>query len=61
MIELLTQLKGSKFVTTLVLVFKKKEAKIKQSLTVFIQAQKQKKLSMKVTLMMCFNQLILQL
>ena len=61
MIELLTQLKGSKFVTTLVSVFKKIECEDKQSLTVFIQAQKQKKLSMKVTLMMCFNQLILKL
>ena len=61
MIELLTQLKGSKFVTTLVLVFKKIESKDKKSLTVFIQAQKQKKSSMKVTLMMCFNQLILKL
>ena len=38
LIELLTQLKGFKFVTALVLVFKK----IKQSMTIFIQAQKQK-------------------
>ena len=36
LIESLTQLKGFKFVTTLVLVFKK------QSMTIFIQAQKQK-------------------
>ena len=36
LIELLTKLKGFKFVTILVLVFKK------QSVTIFIQAQKQK-------------------
>ena len=41
LIELLTQLKSFKFVTTLVLVFKKR-VKIKQSMTPFIQAQKQK-------------------
>ena len=35
LIELLTQLKGFKFLTTLVLVFKKK-VNIKQSMTIFI-------------------------
>ena len=40
--ELLTQLRGFKFVTTLVLVFKKIESKYKKSMTIFIQAQKQK-------------------
>ena len=35
LIELLTQLKGFNFVTTLVLVFKK--IKVKQSITLFIQ------------------------
>ena len=42
LIELLTQLKGFKFVTTLVLVFKKIESKDKQSMVIFIQVQKQK-------------------
>ena len=41
LIELLTQSKSFKFVTTVVLVFKK-SVKIKQSMTLFIQAQKQK-------------------
>ena len=36
LIELFTQLKGFKFVTTLVLAFKNMEAKIKQSITIFI-------------------------
>ena len=38
LIDLLTQLKGFKFVTTLFLVFKK----IRQSMTLFIHTQKQK-------------------
>ena len=42
LIELLTRLRGFKFVTTLVLVFKKIESKDKKSMTIFIQAQKQK-------------------
>ena len=41
LIELLSQLRGVKFVTTLVLVFKNIEIKDKQSMTIFIQAQKQ--------------------
>ena len=40
LIELLTQLKGFNFVTTLVLVFKK--IKVKQSITLFIQIHIQK-------------------
>ena len=42
--------------TTLFLVFKKIESENKKNMTIFIQAQKQKSLSMKVTLMMRFNQ-----
>ena len=41
-IDLLTQVKGFKFVTTLVLVFKKIESEDKKSMTHFIQAPKQK-------------------
>ena len=61
LIELLTQLKGFKFLTTLVLVFKKIESEDKTSITVFIYTQKQKPVPMKVTLIMSFNQSILQL
>ena len=61
LIELLIQLKGFKFLTTLVLVFKKIESEEKTSITVFIHTQKQKQVPMKVTLIMCFNQSILQL
>ena len=42
LIELLVQLKGFKFVTTLVLVFKKIENEDKKRMTIFIQTQKQK-------------------
>ena len=42
LIELLTQLKRFKFVTTLVLVFKKIESEDKTNMTIFIQAQKHK-------------------
>ena len=38
LIELLTQSKGFEFVTTLILVFKIQKVKIKQSMTIFIQA-----------------------
>ena len=41
LIELLTQLKSFKFVTKLALVFKKK-TNTKQTMAIFIQAQKQK-------------------
>ena len=52
LIELLAQLKVFKFMATLGLVFKT---------TLFIQTQKQKKISMKVLLIMYLNQSILQL
>ena len=42
--------------TTLFLVFKKIESENEKNMTIFIQAQKQKSLSMKVTLMMRVNQ-----
>ena len=42
LIELLTQWKGFKFVTTLVLVFKRIGREDEKSLAIFIQAQKQK-------------------
>ena len=42
LIELLVQLKGFKFVTTFVLVFKKIENEDKKRMTIFIQTQKQK-------------------
>ena len=58
---LLTELKGFKFVTTLVLVFKKIESDEKTKHDTFIQSQKQKQLPMKVILMMYLNQSILQL
>ena len=40
--EVLSELRRLKFVTTPVLVFEKIKTKIKQSLTIFIQAEKQK-------------------
>ena len=55
---MLAKLKGFEFVTTLVLVFKEIA---KQSMTLFVQTQKEKLLSMKVTLMVYLNQSILQL
>ena len=60
LLNVLTQLKGFKFVTTLDLMFEKTESKDKTKYDIFVQAQKQKWLSMKVTLIMCFNQFILQ-
>ena len=54
---ILYELRWFKFVTTLVLVFKKIESDDKEE---FDKAQKPKQLSMKVTLMMCLNQSILQ-
>ena len=60
--NILTELKGFKFVTTLALKFKKKQKMmIKQNMTLFTHTQKQKQLLMKLTLMMCLNQSILQL
>ena len=61
LIELFTQLKYFKFVTTLVLVFKKIESEDKTKHDNFIKAEKLNQLSMKVTLMMFFSQSILQL
>ena len=58
---LLTQLKDFKFVTTLVLVFKKIEREDKTKYDNFYSTQEQKLESMKVTSMMCLNQFILQL
>ena len=52
-IKLLSELRGFKFLPTLVLVF--------QKMTLFIQTQKQKKSSMTVTLMMYLKQSILRL
>ena len=59
-IQLMTQLRGFKLMTTLVLVFKKK-VKTKPSMTILMQVQKQKKLSINVTLKICLNQSIRQL
>ena len=63
LLELLTQLKGFKFVTTLVLVFKKIESEDKKSMALFVQTQMQEYLSINgcTTWKMCFNQSILQL
>ena len=55
------KLKGFKFVTALVLEFKKIENDNKTNLTLFIHIQNQKELLMKLTLMMYLNQSILQL
>ena len=52
LIDLLSELKGFKFVTTLVLEFKRHKVMIKHHITPFIRTQKQKQLFMKVTLMM---------
>ena len=51
----MAQLKDFIFVTTLVLALKKiQNGKIKQKMTVFIHTQKQKQLSVKVTLMIMY-------
>ena len=57
----MTQLKGFKFVTTLVLVFKKMESKENAKYDNFYSSSKAEQLSMKVTLMMCFNHYVLRL
>ena len=61
LIDLLSQLKGFKLVTTLVLEFKKIESDDKIKYDTFIQNQKQNQLLMKVTLMMYLNQSILHI
>ena len=60
LIESLTQLRGFKFMTTLVLVFKKIESENKTKYDSFYSSSKAEA-SMKVTLKMCLNQSILQL
>ena len=55
---MLTELRGFEFVTTLILVFREIT---KESMTLFVQTEKEKLLSMKVTLMVYLNQSILQL
>ena len=55
---MLTELRGFEFVTTLILVFGEIT---KESMTLFVQTEKEKLLSMKVTLMVYLNQSILQL
>ena len=60
LIDLLSELKGFKFITTLVSQFKKIEIiriekMIKQNMTPSTRTQKQKQLLMKVTLMMRLN------
>ena len=59
LIDLLTELKGFKFVTTLVLEFKKMI--IKQYIIPFSLTQKQEQLLMKTILMMYLNQSIVLL
>ena len=54
--RLLSELRGFKFVTTLVSVFKKIEREDKTKYDIF-HTQKQKQLQIKVTLVMFFNQL----
>ena len=61
LIELLTQLRGFKLVTTLVLVFKKTKSKDKAKYDNFYSSSKAEIIIMKVTLKMCLNQSILQL
>ena len=58
LIDLLPELEGFKFVTILVLEFKKIQCDDKTLYCTFIRTQKQKKLSMKVTLIMYLNQSI---
>ena len=60
LIELLTQSKGFKFVATLVLVFKKIESEDKTKFNNFYSSSKAEVI-IKVTLMMCFKQSLLQI
>ena len=55
------ELRVFKFATTLILVFKKIKVMMKQSIVPFVRTQKQKKLLIKVILLMYLNQFILQL
>ena len=61
LMELLTELKRFKFLTTLVLLFKKVESEDKTKYDTFCSSSKAETISMKVTLMMCFNQSIIKL
>ena len=61
LIDLLTELKGFKFVTALVLEFKKKKMMIKENIAFFIQTQREKQLLVKMILMMHLNQSIVLL
>ena len=60
-IDLLIELSDFKFVTILVLEFKKIENMIKQNITPFILIQKQKQLLMKVILIIHLNHSIVLL
>ena len=60
-IDLLIELSDFKFVTILVLEFKKIENMIKQNITTFILIQKQKQLLMKVILIIHLNHSIVLL
>ena len=57
----MTQLKDFKFVTTLVSVFKKTDSEDKTKYDNVYSSSKAETMSIKVILMMCFNQFILQL
>ena len=57
----MTQIKGFKLVTAVVLVYKKTESDDKKNMTPFIRSQKQKQILVKVTLMIYLNQSILLL
>ena len=56
--NLVNELKGFKFVITLVLQLKNQLTKMKQSMAVFIRTQKQKKLLTNLTLIISLNQYI---
>ena len=61
LIDLLSQLKVFKFVTALVIEFKKYKVMIKHYMQPFTQTQKQKQLLMKKILIMYLNQSIVSL
>ena len=55
----MSELKGFKFVTLLVLQFKKKKVMMKQNIALFTQPQRLKQLLMRLILMMCLNSTII--
>ena len=59
LIHLLSELRGFKFVATLVIESKKYKVMMQQNMKLFILNEKQKQLLMRVTLMMYLNQSIL--